>query len=744
VDFRGNLESNLGGMLENTSKGAQNSVEIIKDKLALGVNSVCIYNSAAITQSSGVVYGTGAGGRANTSGLTDEELDSNFASWCTNITYSAPAPTVTPECTAGVPTARIDWNNSNPPAEYYNVDIDDDDDFSNGFWRWFGSPPTTSIPDAPNGFTGWAGKPAGGFTFTPGASYRTRVFYKINGIWTASQIRTFTARSDCVAAPPPPPTVTQGCDGTTPIATISWTPQGAGVSGHYIDIDNDNNWDNGYWNRGESAGTTSINDAPALFNKLDGSGETLNFTPGLMYRVRIYYEGPNVLSDTASLTVDTSCTAPVSGPTCVGFSTSPSIPEPGQDFTAVAKFQTNENAGGVEYKNATHPLKLTIDTLTTDQPVPYSSDPLGPQPLDDIGKTNELFSGGIPLRGKYDVTFTVISNPGVTPVKSLTCTSTVPSTSPNYVPPVKIESKPYFRVYGGDVLAGAGNFYSGAPTCSRQADATIAGWNQGSPTYAGAGVQLAAQALGVIDEFASAVGQASGPPNTLSFANSGVLGSYGGTFGASPCSPDDAYDTTRLGGATSVSGSFDVGSAASGDYSSTSSLTIIGGTLAPGTRQTVYVEGDVTITGSITYNPVFWSNPSEVPSFTVVAKGDIFILPAATQLDGTYVAQPGTTVGSGGTIYTCAPGGTAPTLPGSLPGCETQLVVNGAFIAHNVRLLRTVGTLRTNNGGNQELSSSTNIAEVFNFSPELYIRPPLNPGSSSSDYDAITSLPPVL
>jgi hypothetical protein len=89
------------------------------------------------------------------------------------------------------------------------------------------------------------------------------------------------------------------------------------------------------------------------------------------------------------------------------------------------------------------------------------------------------------------------------------------------------------------------------------------------------------------------------------------------------------------------------------------------------------------------------------------------------------------------------------------------LVVNGAFVAQHVQLQRTFGSLRNSVSGETPQSAahacevgSTGTAnrgdcaaEIFNFSPEMYLaQPPFMPsgGPASSKYDYITSLSPVL
>jgi hypothetical protein len=547
---------------------------------------------------------------------------------------------------------------------------------------------------------------------------------------------------------PPAPAVSASCSGATSLAEIVWdsADDPAGTTAYYIDIDTSNsfNFGDGYWSY--SAGLTpSKSDAPAGFYEIGGTSRgPLVFNGGSTYHVRIFYDGPDTFSELKSFAA-ASCSAPTSGASCIGLTITPSIPEPDQAFTVEAKFKNDQSPGGASYTAADY--VLTININGTDYTPGYNPDPLPPQAT--AAGTVTIPAASNPGRGSaYSASYKVKSNPGVTPAADADCPAIT----------FKIASKPYFRVYGGDVLAGAGQFYS--PTCDRYDGssppppaATIEGWNKNnasSSDYGGAGVQIAAQALGAIDGFASSFFAGAGaPPLASSFANSGVPGAFGGSFGTSLCSADH-YDTTRISAATDVTpGSFDPGAAAGGDYRVLGGdLTISAGTLSAGKQQTIFVEdGDVTIEGDIKYDTAApWASPNEVPSFQLIVRGDIIIAPGVTQLDGVYIAQPSPSPSGpvgGGTIYTCKSAGGS-TSPSAIiyPACNAKLTVNGAFIAHSIRLLRTEGLLH--HGATDEASTTGNIAEVFNFTPELFIRPPGAADDGGYDYDSITSLPPVL
>jgi hypothetical protein len=273
------------------------------------------------------------------------------------------------------------------------------------------------------------------------------------------------------------------------------------------------------------------------------------------------------------------------------------------------------------------------------------------------------------------------------------------------------------RVYGDDVLAGSG-FGVG---CAVNNNAGILGWNKGNG--AGAGTQLAAQAASLITDFASATMRGSNPvtPKGLSFGN--VTGTYGGNFGTGQCAKDYFANASNV----------------------QSGYTTTGSTVPLATHQTVYVNGDAFIRGNILYaGNGSWANLAQIPSYYMVVKGNIYISEQVTQLDGVYIAQPKTD-GSGGKIYTCVDHDTRQvrtTSPDAFTRCQNKLTVNGAFIANQVKFLRTIGSLRDSTVG--EASTSPTIAEVFNYSPELFL---VNPGVSSQSarqYESATGLPPVL
>lgn len=313
-----------------------------------------------------------------------------------------------------------------------------------------------------------------------------------------------------------------------------------------------------------------------------------------------------------------------------------------------------------------------------------------------------------------------------------------------------VGTKPYFRVFSGDIIAGGG-FMNAGGACTLNSRAAVIGWNKGSSAaYAGAGVQYAALAMHQIFEVATSGAPGGAQPSGHSFANNNATqnspanGRYGGYFGGVQCTPDyfrskpstPNFNDPILSGA--LSGTY---------YKNNGNLQINGATIAAGTKATVYVAGDVYISDNIVYGGSGGWDANSIPTFRLIVEGNIFIKNSVVQLDGLYVAQPKAGDATSGRIYTCQTD-TSPYAPLALDGqlasqCATKLTVNGAFIAKQVWLMRTAGTLRQSAGG--ENPGAANIAEVFNLNPALWISQPFDAGGSRGNrYDSISSLPPVL
>jgi hypothetical protein len=357
-----------------------------------------------------------------------------------------------------------------------------------------------------------------------------------------------------------------------------------------------------------------------------------------------------------------------------------------------------------------------------------------------------------------------------------------------------IQNEPYVHVLGNDAVAGGGfgdncNVSTGGIYTFSHASAAAGADGDTKPT--GSGSQFGAEAYSIIEGLSSANLKASPPngPMGLTFANSvngsgsGTAGSdaanLGGSFGTGNCVPDYASainsDTTEYSPsatmATSKTYTEGTGSGSTTTIGSGSTAPV---TVSPGVNSTIYVNGNIYIDSNIIYadSTTGWASIADIPSLYVIASGNIYIAPTVTRLDGVYVAEAKN--GSGGTLDTCAnvlgSFSSPDLLYGDTEGCNTQLVINGAVVANHVDLDRSFSSLRYALAGedintpgaathacgtlgqevNSGYASTSEIdcaAEIFNFSPELYLSTPdLKPvtGPTTGKFDDITSLSPVL
>ncbi|MEX2014670.1 MAG: hypothetical protein WD885_01935, partial [Candidatus Saccharimonadales bacterium] len=317
-----------------------------------------------------------------------------------------------------------------------------------------------------------------------------------------------------------------------------------------------------------------------------------------------------------------------------------------------------------------------------------------------------------------------------------------------------IANRPYVRAYGADIAAGSLFIDSTNGACNAN-PSPVKGYVSGRPNKSGSGSQLAAIAMQAIEGFRTASLRTAPPttvaaPNGLSFGNDPPVGNY---QGISICS-SDLYGETQAdeGDKKNIvsTGALTPNSHPGHDQTLYNDDLVLNGTGPTpfNDKKIIYVNGDVRITGNIEF--AGFADPLEAPSFTLVASGNIYISKNVSRLDGIYVAQARDD-GSGGTIYSCA----KPTefdqyRAGStelLDNCYTdaQLTVNGAFVAVNVELLRVYKSLRDSEDDHLETAGNTDAAEVFNYSPEIYLSPPpFAASSSSAESQFYTTLPPIL
>jgi hypothetical protein len=298
---------------------------------------------------------------------------------------------------------------------------------------------------------------------------------------------------------------------------------------------------------------------------------------------------------------------------------------------------------------------------------------------------------------------------------------------------------PYVSVYGNDVIAETINTYYNTEERTQN-------YANPAPVSGGSSVQFAAMAIRNINGFASAKMRDSDPRaiKGLTFANVGA-DTYGGNFGGTNrISPYYALIPTGMD-------------------PEDSGYILNGLGITPGDSQTIYVDGDAFITGDISYTEENEWTPSNIPQFRLIVRGNIYIGSGVTNLAGLYVAEKRDN-NTGGNIITCSnPAGNGPMPINQIyTDCVQQLTINGSFIAHNKVILNRYGnsSLRyvrpdtefpyTNNNipCANNIQRGTCAAEVFNFSPEMYLGVPADtkPTSSTTQgkYDSIISLPPVL
>jgi hypothetical protein len=310
----------------------------------------------------------------------------------------------------------------------------------------------------------------------------------------------------------------------------------------------------------------------------------------------------------------------------------------------------------------------------------------------------------------------------------------------------EIGAKPYTKIYGDDIQAG-GSFANAAGTCGAPANAgagLYAYSNLNGPNYVGTSAQYAAIALGPNSGFATG-GMRNGytgpaPPQGLAFGNSAngsslVGGNYGGNSGMAQCVPN--YFSKNPGGIT--------GAAAHNISGAPGAVLLSGGVRLFASQplsgaRAIYVDGDAYIDSNIDFATGY--TDTTMPSLYIIVRGNLYISASVTRIAGVFVAQPNGA--SGGTIFTCGNGLAAVPAAQLYNLCGNPLTINGSFIANQVKLLRTRGTLR--NSASNEGYATTQAAEIFKAGPEIYMARPdstLMSGAAQS-YDAITSLPPIL
>ncbi len=420
-------------------------------------------------------------------------------------------------------------------------------------------------------------------------------------------------------------------------------------------------------------------------------------------------------------------TPPPPPPTCASVTANPATLDPDRSFTISAAVDFVNSSDATSALSAGDKIKIAVSGPNT-----YNSGSLRPS---QSGTELSAKTGSIgPIgTGSYTINANLYDASGNALVSG-GCSSSF-----------RITDMPYFSTTSGDVSAGA-SMDVGGTDCATPADpkAGIVSWNQENATYDGAGTQYAAIALNYLQDFATAQGTSGEVPTGLSFSNTqnvslGGTGSdtYGGAFGSESCMTD-YYDNHPANPTYTGNQTFNPSDIGKTIFIQSGNLTINAPlSIANGTHTTIYVDGNVQITGgNITFSNSY-ASVNAIPSFTIVASGNIFIDKSVGQLDGWYIAEPDSS-GNNGIIYTCAVGASAPALDDTLyNNCNAQLKVNGSLVGRQIWLTRTFGTLYGNSA-----------SESVSFNPEIWLSepPPISSGSAgaSNGYDALTELPPTL
>lgn len=417
-----------------------------------------------------------------------------------------------------------------------------------------------------------------------------------------------------------------------------------------------------------------------------------------------------------------------------------------------------------------------VQNQTSSSPETYDRVQNSPLVLDTGTGAGVVYSGEITYAttGTRRIDFTLSAGVGVIGDSTNSITGSPAVTSTNCYTEVTVARRPYMRLYGNDVVSGSVLVASGTECTSAlvtgvsDVDVTSVGNIDSSNYYHGSAAELATIATGRIRNFLPGTGSYRTSGSTLYPNNSPLRSDQNFTSG---------YDYLAIGGGGI--GIDDIG----GDYSGgglcneifpdtsdwndggplmgngfrkrSSSQTIGTTTINAGTRVSLHVTGDVTITGSgITYNTAGWSTTADIPLVRIYATGNIYISGSVSQLDGLYVA--------GGTIETCDEfNDSSLTVAQIVATCgdvtgTRPLTLRGAFFANNVIFGRTGGDVSMSNP-NPTSSPETSFsggtkAENLIFFPELYLAlwdlAGDDTGSSSGgdpngNFDYISSPPPV-
>jgi hypothetical protein len=574
-------------------------------------------------------------------------------------------------------------------------------------------------------------------------SYRIRVRDRLTGL---------AATSSSINVPSCAPTITEftvNCDGQIRLRVNTQTG-GAWAARLYID--------------GVSTYPSSIGRFPSSGSNASGYLDTSK-SSSPWHDVRSHTFRVRVDDQTNSTALQTwspvRTVGPCLVPTCDGpissLTYSPSNPEPGEPFGMTFRLGFVQNYGAspgtvqqdalgtavapsfnytATYANTGPPPGFSPGTGTganTSRYVRTFSNIVMPNPGTYYGNiiVNTSSSGG--------PTITCSFGQDGDPVCPADCDFTPPTSS----------ALPFIQAFRGDVVAGSPIFESGS--CAVHGGSILTRNEGSADSYKGSGGQLGALGRGSITEFVSAALRSSAPlrPNGLTFANSPGTGNF--TELSNSCvdyfsgystvhNPPDSYVTNAATFIPAIAPVVAGGQERTISYPG--SLVILPpGYIGVRGRATIYVDGDLTLAGDITYNTGSFSSVDDIPEVRFIVRGDIFITPNVTELHGTYIAQPRPDT-TGGNIYTCAPTNSSPSQTQLKTTCANapQLKFFGSVVAKQIHLHRLAGTMNSANPSAD--FNSTISAETFIESPLHWLVKPQNGGGGGVESAAI--LPPVL
>jgi len=625
--------------------------------------------------------------------------------------------------------------------------------------------------------------------------------------------------------PPPPPTLTVSCDGD-----LSGSATDANVPGYqvYVQLYADatpGNTGSTYIGQYEtdSSGNFSVPTPSYLQDGVDhtiyayaldpldmenGGPTSAKFTGCESFTVTPGSQGANLQN--CNITPPPSyynCTDSTEDPNAFGGNTNGGVTSPDTSVT-VTYGPNNKNWYGPDLSGSDQHVydsfvgvPLTAKYYYTENGNPLTSGTLPPSNYIDYNYAAPLYNSvavDTTSAGEVYCLYTSVSETSGFIQNDGTILSTIVGSSSSQPDCDTVTNRPFFKSINGSVSTTA-SFKTTSSSCT---GGEIASWNNDTGTYPnsrnyGAGTSLVAIANQGISGFASNQSQAPNPnglPYAMSLANStsfiGSPDSYvpklGGYYGKTTCLE---APTAPLNATSESSSTADVETLAQpgqnsytyGSQSSPADVVLDGGNIPVGDNLSIFVYGNVYITGDHGVNGIVYDGTNagwtikqsgnnmtnNIPSFTLVATGNIYVDPNVTELDGIYSAQPDSS-GNHGTIYDCGENNSGVFTPvqnnsgtdNLYEDCYKQLLVVGSFQANKVDLMRTYGSLRDEASVSSPASCSdydpgyspgppvtnTCAAEVFELSPELYISNPSiePPNHGALMYQADTGLPPIL